>query len=187
MNKIKKFLLILSVGLYILGLQSDAQAVSKQKPKEIKKEVKKVESKTEEKIKNEVKDCKTKVELFSLVKESNKWLNKEVCFEGEFTSFSDLALDYPKALRKHNEYISFLILRPKTEIPLSELKLAMKIKDVQNHESFTKIKEGDLVKIKGKVFSTALNEPWVDIIQIEVIPNKNAKTLKESSEVEEFY
>lgn len=126
-------------------------------------------------IKNEVTACSKEITVQELVSKPESVLNKEVCFSGTFNSFSALALDYPPAMRERKRYISLTLLRPSTNIPLGELKLALKIDDAQKHEALAKIAEGDLVKIKGKVFSTALGEPWVDILQIQVTKGPNSK------------
>ena len=135
-------------------------------------------------IKNIVTECKTELTLSQLIAEPEKWLDKEICFSGSFDSFSGLALDYPPAMRERKKYISLTLLRPKTQIPLGELKLAIKINDAQRHEYLSKIAEGDTVKIKGKVFSAALGEPWVDINQIQVTKGPNSKKNEEESEKE---
>ncbi|MDX1920879.1 MAG: hypothetical protein SFU25_09130 [Candidatus Caenarcaniphilales bacterium] len=133
-----------------------------------------------ETIKNEVKNCTTEVSIKELVANPEAWVNKEVCFTGTFNSFSALALDYPPALRERKNYISLTLLRPKTKIPLGELKVAMKIDEAQKHELLPKITEGDEVKIKGKVFSAALGEPWLDVLQIQVTKGPNSEETEEN-------
>ena len=124
--------------------------------------------------KNEVKGCSESktVSVKDLVKDPERWLNQEICFTGKFSSFTNLALDYPKAMRSHNKYISLTLYRPSTEIPLGELKLAMDIETAQKHEGILKIEKGDTVNIKGNVFGMALGEPWIDIIQIKITKGK---------------
>lgn len=131
-------------------------------------------------IKNEVKNCSKEISIKELIGNPEAWLNKEVCFSGTFSSFSALALDYPAALRERKNHISITLLRPKTKIPLGELKLAMKIEEAQKHELLPKITEGDEVKIKGKVFSAALGEPWLDIVQIQVTKGPNSEDSEEN-------
>lgn len=117
------------------------------------------------------------VEPLALVKNPKAYLDKDVTFHGIFNRFSDIALDYDKALRESQDYVSLLILRPdvtRHDIPLSELKLFFpreKSADVVDLES------GDQVVIKGNVFSSALNEPWVDVLDIDVVgkPDKVAE------------
>ncbi|MDJ0624846.1 MAG: hypothetical protein QNJ31_00580 [Candidatus Caenarcaniphilales bacterium] len=139
------------------------------------KKVSKKKAQKAKTIKNIVEGCKKNIELADLVANPEFWVGKEVCIQGNFSSFSALALDYPPALRERKNYISLTLLRPKTSIPLGELKIAMKIKEAQNHEVLPKISKGDVVEIKGKAFSAALGEPWVDVIQIKVIKDANSK------------
>jgi hypothetical protein len=126
-------------------------------------------------IKNQVEGCKTDEGLEQIVARPENLIGKEICFSGVFSAFSALALDYPPALRERKKYISLTLFRPKTKIPLGELKLAMKIEDAQKHELLPKVTEGDTVRIKGKVFSAALGEPWVDVQQIQITKNPNNK------------
>ena len=51
----------------------------------------------------------------------------------------------------------------------------MSLDTAQHHEALTKIAENDLVKIKGKVFSVALGEPWMDINQIQIVKKSDNK------------
>jgi len=108
------------------------------------------------------------VKPMELVKKPGNFLNKEVKFSAEFDKFSTLGLDYKRAFRDSKDYISFLIKRPDVEknytIPLSELKLIFKREEA---EKMLDIENGDRVIIKGKVFSTALNDPWVDVYELK--------------------
>jgi len=107
-----------------------------------------------------------------LVKNPALYMEKDVAFEGTFNRFSDMALDYKKAFRDSRDYVSMLILRPDVkdhEIPLSELKLFFPRK---KSEDVTNLDSGDVVSIKGHVFSNALGEPWVDIAEIKVTVEK---------------
>jgi hypothetical protein len=124
--------------------------------------------KEEATIPNIVENCSRQVTIADLIADPTAWQNKEVCFEGVFNSFSALALDYPPAMRSRKKYISLTLFRPNTKIPLGELKLAMDIKQAQNHSALPKAEEGDQVKIKGTVFAAALGEPWLDIKQIKI-------------------
>jgi len=116
-----------------------------------------------------VKDCKEKTAISSLILNPEDWVNKEVCFEGNFASFSNIALEYDLAYRSKKEYISLLLLRPGTKIPLSELKLTIKISKAREQGKIQEIEQGDKLLIKGKVFSSALGEPWIDISEIEIL------------------
>lgn len=168
---------LLSLNLATLAAPAQKPKVPASKKQAPAKEAK-LESKSEKTatvIKNEVQGCKSEQSLESLVARPEEWIGKEVCFKGTFSSFSVLALDYPPALRERKKYVSLTLFRPNTKIPLGELKLAMKIEDAQKHELLPKVAEGDFVKIKGKVFSAALGEPWIDISQIQVTKNPNNK------------
>jgi hypothetical protein len=111
-----------------------------------------------------------------LLKDPKQFLNKKVMFEGIFSSFSNLGLDYKKAFRDSKDYISFLIKRPDVTnhiIPLSELKLIFPRK---KSEEVLKLETGDRISIKAQVFSTALSEPWLDILEVKIIEKvKKAK------------
>ncbi len=120
-------------------------------------------------------------QLRGLVASPSQYLNKEVCIAGDFDSFSStLALDYSPAQREGKDFLSLVIARPKTKIPLSELKLAVRIKDAQKHLALAKIQEGDRIFLKGIVFSAALGEAWVDVSELKVIPLPGRKKEEES-------
>ncbi len=106
-----------------------------------------------------------------LVDKPHDYLNKNVKFTANFFAFSSLALDYKPALRPAKTHLSFLILKDNSHIPLSELKLAMAIpkeKDAEN-TLLAKLKDGDQLEITGKVFNTALDEPWVDVLRLKLL------------------
>lgn len=103
------------------------------------------------------------------------YLNKNVQFSATFNKFSTLGLDYTPAMRKSQDYIGVLIDRDdvgNVTIPLSELKMFMKRKDA---EKFTDLNAGDSIMIKGKVFSTALGDPWLDINELRVLVKKTVE------------
>jgi len=138
--------------------------------KEEKKEEKKADAKEEYKepvITNAV-DVATK----DLVDRPKEFLGKNVKFQANFAAFSNLALSYKPAFRDPKKYISILVFRPGKEghIPYSELKLAMLIpKEEKDPRSklLAGLKDGDTIEITGNVFSTALDEPWVDILKLK--------------------
>ncbi len=106
-----------------------------------------------------------------LVDKPHDYLNKNVKFTANFFAFTSLALDYKPALRPAKTHLSFLILKDNSHIPLSELKLAMAIpkeKDAEN-TLLAKLKDGDQLEITGKVFNTALDEPWVDVLRLKLL------------------
>ncbi len=109
------------------------------------------------------------VSPIDLLKSPDQYLNKTVQFTGTFNSFSSLGLDYPKAMRDSKDYVSLMILRPDVshhQIPLSELKLFYPRK---KSESLITLNQGDKIQVRGKVFSKALSDPWVDVEDITVI------------------
>ncbi len=112
--------------------------------------------------------CNLEVKPLELVENPAKYLNKEIQFSAEFDKFSTLGLDYNRAFRDSKDYISFLIKKPGIDegftIPLSELKLIFKREEA---EKMLDIESGDRVIVKGKVFSTALNDPWVDVYELK--------------------
>ena len=109
----------------------------------------------------------------NIVANPSKYLNKTVKMQATFDKFSTLGLDYKKALRPSSDYIGILIQRDDVidhNIPLSEMKLFLK-KDLA--EKYIDLDSGDKIEIVAKVFSTALNDPWLDIESLNVI--KKAK------------
>ncbi len=105
----------------------------------------------------------------NVVASPNKYLNKTVKMQATFDKFSTLGLDYSKALRKSSDYIGILVQRDDVidhNIPLSEMKLFMKKEMAQKHID---LDTGDKIEITAHVFSTALNDPWLDIKKLTVI------------------
>lgn len=104
-----------------------------------------------------------------LVEKPHEFLNKNIRFTANFASFSNLALDYKPAMRSSKTNVSFLVYRPTTKVPYSEIKLAMplpKETEPENHLLLS-LKDGDEVEVTGKVFATALDEPWVDVLRLK--------------------
>lgn len=104
----------------------------------------------------------------SVVNKPYIYYNKRINVTAKFNKFTALGLDYKPAMRSSETYISFLILRPDTDknIPLSEMKLFITRKTA---EKLIDLKEGDLIKFSGIVFSTALGDAWVDVDSISKI------------------
>ncbi len=104
-----------------------------------------------------------------IVANPEKFLNKTVKMQATFDKFSTLGLDYSKALRKSTDYIGILIQRDDVidhNIPLSEMKLFLTKTMAEKHID---LDTGDKIEITAKVFSTALNDPWLDITDLKVI------------------
>lgn len=117
------------------------------------------------------------VKPLELVANPYKYNKRNVRVRGKFDKFSTLGLDYPAALRKHEDYISFMIQRPDItnhNIPLSELKIFLKKDDAEKHID---LNTGDEIVFTGKVFSTALGDPWMDVHNLTVV----SKVKKEDS------
>lgn len=107
-----------------------------------------------------------------LVSKPHEFLGKNVKFSGSFASFTNLALDYKPAMKPSKTYLSMLIRRQSAgSVPLSELKLAMLIPKEKDPDTqmLANLKEGDKVEITGKVFSAALDDPWVEILRLKKI------------------
>lgn len=119
-----------------------------------------------------------KVSPLSVVNNPVNYLNKNISFDAEFVGFSSLGLDYKPAYREPSKYISILVRRDdiKTHtVPLSEMKIFMPRTLAEKHMD---LEQGDKIKISGKVFSTALGDPWVDIDDIKVLTKKENKEQK---------
>lgn len=120
------------------------------------------------------------VSPLKLVADAENFKDKKVSFSGTFNSFDGYALDYKPALRSAKDYVAILIRRPDVtahKIPLSELKLLFprnKSKQVKDLES------GDTIFVQGKVFSTALGDPWVDVEQVLIIEKSKEPKIKKA-------
>lgn len=125
------------------------------------------------------KDNYSEINTLELVKSPQSYLNAKVKTSATFERFSTLGLDYKPALRESKNYISFLIRRPDSQgdyaIPLSELKLIIKR---DKAEKLIDLEPGDKIEFTGQVFSTALNDPWVDVDDVKVLVKKNPKSEK---------
>jgi hypothetical protein len=109
------------------------------------------------------------VDPLALMREPSQYLNKKITFTGTFNRFADIALDYKKAFRDSRDYVTFFILRPDVKehtIPLSELKLFFPRK---KSTEVMELESGDKIQIVGTEFSTALEEPWIDVEHIKIL------------------
>jgi hypothetical protein len=123
-------------------------------------------------------DTYAPVKALDLVKDPESYLEKGIAVEGVFNSFSNIGLYYPKAFRDSKDFVSVLIIRPDVshhDIPLSELKLIFPRK---RSETVLNLESGDTIELKGSLFSTALNDPWMDVEAIEI--KQKSKEEKES-------
>ena len=111
----------------------------------------------------------------NVVNNPSTYLNKNITFDAEFVAFTSLGLDYKPALKESRNYIGILIKRDDVKtnvIPLSEMKIFMSREMAEKHLD---LDQGDKVKISGKVFSTALGDPWVEIEEFQVLTPKAKK------------
>ncbi len=120
------------------------------------------------------------VNPLDVVNTPGTFLNKNITFDAEFIAFSSLGLDYKPALREASKYIAILIKRSDAKnhvIPLSEMKIFITREEAEKNID---LEQGDKIKIEGKVFSTALGDPWVDVKKLTVLSqkNKNSETAK---------
>lgn len=120
----------------------------------------------------------TLVPSLNVVAAPGNYLGKSIKMKATFDKFSTLGLDYKPAFRSTQDYISFLIKRDDVKdhtIPLSEMKIFIKRTDA---EKFIDLESGDIVEIYGKVFSTALNDPWIDVDKLIIIEKKTKPEVK---------
>ena len=107
-----------------------------------------------------------------VVARPNFYLNKNIKIKAKFDRFSQLGLDYKPAMKSSENYISFLIQRPDVtdhNIPLSEFKIFLTRTEA---EKYIELNSGDVIEFSGKVFSTALGDPWMDVEKFTVISSK---------------
>lgn len=150
------YIIFLISGLFFVNVNNQLDAAPAKTP--VKTTVKAV---SQDKIINTT--------CLNVVASPNKYLNKTVKMQATFDKFSTLGLDYSKALRKSSDYIGILVQRDDVidhNIPLSEMKLFMKKEMAQKHID---LDTGDKIEIVARVFSTALNDPWLDIQKLTVI------------------
>lgn len=110
-----------------------------------------------------------------VVKCPEKYLNRDITFNAEFVAFTSLGLDYKPAFKDSTKNIGVLIRRDDVldhVIPLSEMKIFL---TRELAEKNMEIEAGDKVKITGRVFSTALGDPWVEVKTFTVTSKKAKK------------
>ena len=118
------------------------------------------------------------VNPLSVVSNPYQYLNKYIRIRAKFDKFSTLGLDYKPALRPHEKYISFMIQRPDItnhNIPLSEFKMFLTKEVAEKHID---LDSGDEILFTGKVFSTALGDPWMDVDSFVVTKKVKNETQK---------
>lgn len=111
-----------------------------------------------------------------LVDKPTEFLGKNVKFTANFFAYCNLALNYKPAMRPQKDNISFLVLRPDSKVPLSELKIAMPMpKNEKDPKSklLSSLHDGDKIEVTANVFSTQLDEPWIDVLDLKKLsPDK---------------
>ncbi len=110
-----------------------------------------------------------------VVNHPNNYLNKKIKMNATFDKFSTLGLDYKPAFRNSKEYISFLIRRNDVVdhvVPLSEMKLFLK-RDIA--EKFIDLESGDKIEVYGRVFSSALGDPWIEVEHLKITQKMPSK------------
>ena len=173
--------IVLALILCQLGAFSSELSARKQKIENTK--LKDTDKKTDKKeIINEAEY--ESILVGALLDNPKDFIDKKIKLRGKFSSFTTLALDYEPALRKSKDYISLCIFRPDSKIPLSELKLAYPLKEAKENLVIRDLEEGDVLEIYGKIFSAALDEPWVDILSIKKIESAAKKEDKVAQDKE---
>jgi len=117
----------------------------------------------------------TNASAIELVNKPSVYLNKNVRIKAVFNKFSTLGLDYKPAMKSSKEYISFLVKRDdiaEHTVPLSELKIFIKRTKA---EKLVDLESGDKIEIKGKVFSNALGDAWVEAYEVVNLEQKPKK------------
>jgi len=115
------------------------------------------------------------VSSIEIVNKPTAYINKYVEIKAVFNKFSTIGLDYKPAMRSSKDYISFLIKRdniPEHIVPLSELKIFIKR---DKAEKLVDLETGDKIEIKGKVFSNALGDAWMDAYEVKNLEQKPPK------------
>jgi hypothetical protein len=122
-----------------------------------------------------------------LVNKPHEYVGKNIKFKAKFFAFGALALDYKPALRPAKTHLSFMVLNSSNDhVPLSELKIAMvlpKEKDPDN-AMLISLKQGDEVEVYGKVFSAALDDPWVDVVKLKKLKEDKKEDKKDDKKAD---
>lgn len=124
---------------------------------------------------NAVETAVKTVSPVAVVCNPDNYLNQNITFEAEFVSYTSLGLDYKPAFRDGSKYIGILIKRDDVKthvIPLSEMKIFITREMAEKNMD---LDSGDKIRISGKVFSTALGDPWVDVKTFTVLTKKEKK------------
>ncbi len=170
-------ILIMFLSLAIFHTAIAQTATDTAKPTETKPAATKVESKP-----NVVYED---VSALAVAQNPQKYLNKNIRIKGIFDKFSVVGLDYKPAFRSSEDYILFLIRKAEVKghvIPLAEMKLFITRKEAEKHID---LESGDEIQFTGKVFATALSDPWIDVDSITIV-TKSKKHLEKDKEREKL-
>ena len=163
---IKTFILILAIFSVIIGFDNVNAAQN---------EVITLKTKQNTVAQKPVATVTNFVSPVEVVNNPNKYLNKDITFNAEFVAFTALGLDYKPAFKDSTKNIGVLIRRNDVldhVIPLSEMKIFV-TREVA--EKNVELEAGDKIRITGKVFSTALGDPWVEAKTFTVTSKKAKK------------
>ena len=170
-NKIKILTVIAAIGLF--GISSQVFATDANKV--VTPNAVKTQAKTQTQSQTNIQYITLKSPIM-MVENPSQYLNKHVEFTAKFNKFSTLGLDYPPAKRGSQVYTGVLIERDDVTthvIPLSELKMFIKISELKQYSDLS---SGDKIKIRGKVFSTALGDPWLDIEELKILEHSKSES-----------
>ena len=170
MKKLIIFILCFSVSVLSVNCL-ELSKIAKKEKEEKKEEKEKKKKKKKLIIESEFEP----ILIGALLEKPETFQEKKIKFRGKFSSFTTLALDYKPALRESKNFISICLFRPDSKIPLAELKLAYPVEEAKEDEVIQELEEDDLIEIYGKVFSSALDEPWVDIVSIKMLEKAPSK------------
>ena len=115
-----------------------------------------------------------------VVNHPNNYLNKKIKMNATFDKFSTLGLDYKPAFRNSKEYISFLIRR--NDVVDHVVPLHCRVRYAHEHflyrdiaEKFIDLESGDKIEVYGRVFSSALGDPWIEVEHLKIIQKMPSK------------
>lgn len=165
---ISQIIILTLLTTFFTGINESIAATTITKPKKIAEEI-------------TIKENYINVNPLEVVATPQKYLNKNIRIKGTFDKFSVVGLDYKPAYRSSEDYILFLIKRTEIKghiIPLAEMKIFMTRKMA---EKYIDLETGDEIEFTGKVFSTALSDPWIEIDSLKIL-NKVKKENTEENE-----
>lgn len=161
-NKIKMFILIMAISV---GFSVGTIAIGQNTHK--------IPATNQQTIAQPLNTTYANANSLDIVANPKKYLNKKVRIVAKFDKFSTLGLDYKPAFRSSDKYISILIKRDDVinhTVPLSEMKIFLTRNEA---EKYIDLEAGDLIELKGYVFSDALGDTWFDVEKFTVLSSKS--------------